>query len=447
MKEQYHCLEIKFNTKWSDDEFYHAHLYLNPEKIELRVYFDSSTRLAFKFMSWLSYNDDYEKINSYTEFKIYEKEEELTGLNFSNSKLIGATSEQTDNHGDYFTIILDQITVSKPIEDDYTNSAKIFLNNQGFELVKNYYSVLFGLGDGNFEIKRMRGMDSFYKLGHSKFRPEFEFPSSDKRDNNEPKIKKVPIIKYQLRDNLTEEEVINYINISCKITSFYHRVKIDFNFAIINLKEKKILVYKTLGKEYVQKTYSLTSFLNVKHRLDGFLKLDWSENYLANQSKLDKAIDSFVQARLLDENSKFLLLYNTLEICMKGYSYKSEQFNLVVNSKVKDEIYNDALEILKKTINSDEYVDFKIKWETVKKKLSFKPMKSHLEDFIKENKIPINEFKIPLSRLKEIRDKLMHGSTNSIKHDEISAANTQLFKIDVILIFNILGIKEWEFNA
>ncbi|WP_373941694.1 hypothetical protein OEG92_19495 [Polaribacter sejongensis] len=73
-------------------------------------------------------------------------------------------------------------------------------------------------------------------------------------------------------------------------------------------------------------------------------------------------------------------------------------------------------------------------------------MKSHLEDFLTQQNISINEFPITLSRLKKIRDKITHGSVNSIKEKQLDIANILIYRINVVLILNMLGINEWKIN-
>jgi hypothetical protein len=51
------------------------------------------------------------------------------------------------------------------------------------------------------------------------------------------------------------------------------------------------------------------------------------------------------------------------------------------------------------------------------------------------------------AKIKDIRDKLTHGSINKINHDQLEIANILLYRITGILILNLLGINEWTLDT
>ena len=63
--------------------------------------------------------------------------------------------------------------------------------------------------------------------------------------------------------------------------------------------------------------------------------------------------------------------------------------------------------------------------------------------------ISLNPGNLPVSidRIKEIRDKLTHGSINSVKPDELEKATRLIYRITGILILNRMGINEWKLDT
>lgn len=445
MKKKFSCLETVFKTNFSDGKSYHTHLFLDTSKIELKIYHKSERDLAYNFMVSCNIKQP-EYLSELLDISVSCKEIDLKGINCNHSKIKSISSDETDDLGNtFFTVIIDQITIYKePIIKNGSDTAKIFLNDDGFDLVKNYYSILTSFRqDGQFDIKRMSGMAEYYKIRKSKFRPEYEFEYSDKRDMKSPKIEKIPIIKFILEEDLSESDIINFIQISCKITSFYLGNNIDYFKAFISLKKCRIIIYKTLDNKFKLNISSINHLLRIGG-IHSFLKLNWNKNYLNNQNLLDKAITNYTHSRLLDSNSKFLLLYNIIEICMTGSTHTGEEFKLTVSQSKKNTLYNQAFEILKETVNETDIEDFEKKWDTVKKQMIYKPMKSPLNCFLIANNIPVDELEISVGKMKKIRDKIVHGSVSSLSYEEVANANAQLFNLGAVLILNVLGIKNWE---
>lgn len=440
---KFHCVDITFKTSFSEVVTYHAHLYLTDNKIVFEVH--SDIEFSSNFLYWFGQNKDSDNISDFMSMKVAENQSDLLEINLEGSKIIGLTSEQFDDfQRRYFTITLNQITLLKKPNEETEEFAKIYLNEDGFDLVKNYYSVFTGFNnDGQFDIKRMRGMDDFYKLGNSLFRPEFEFKVSDSKNSKTPKIEKIPIIKFKFNKDVSETEIYNYLDIACKICSFYLGNNIEYSFAVISLEKYRIIVQKTLESKFKLDISSLNWLLNIKG-IHEFLKLDWQNKYLQNQEKIDKAITNYTHSRLLDSNSKFMLLYNIIDICMSGYKPNSEKFKIIVSKKQKIKHYEDALSILKTTVNENDYDDFSIKWDSVVKLLINKPMKSTLEEFFRENKIEHHKMDISIAKMKSIRDEIFHGRVSKDTSKLIQESNIQLYRITPILILNILEIEIWK---
>ncbi len=98
------------------------------------------------------------------------------------------------------------------------------------------------------------------------------------------------------------------------------------------------------------------------------------------------------------------------------------------------------------TIDVSEREQFKNKWTSFSGKLVYKPMTSPLVKFLESQNLNISEFPISVRELKELRDNITHGSIEKIDREQLRKANQFLYRINGILIFNLIGIKEWKLN-
>jgi hypothetical protein len=108
--------------------------------------------------------------------------------------------------------------------------------------------------------------------------------------------------------------------------------------------------------------------------LEKYLESDWSIGFLQNQEKLFKAIRNYVQAFQVDESSRYILLYNILEIVKGGKSDEPEKFEFILNEQDETEKHQEALATLLKTINRAEHEAFKDKWKGIIGRLKYKPI-------------------------------------------------------------------------
>jgi hypothetical protein len=109
--------------------------------------------------------------------------------------------------------------------------------------------------------------------------------------------------------------------------------------------------------------------------------------------------------------------------------------------------YEEALKIISKTIDKEDYDDFKSKWNNVKRNMTYKPMVSPLKEFLQTQNLNSDEFPITLKKIVQMRSDLTHGSINSVKTEKLEKTNLLLYRISLILILNLLGIDKWELNT
>jgi len=422
-----------------------ARLYLFQNEIEVRIYYNPKTYFGEKLGMWSS------KINwlvfgSYIKTSKENQNYRLQKIDLNNAKLTGLSNSTNyiENHLKYIKIKIDQVKFYWVPAKEEVNTAEFYLNESGFDVVKHFYSIMFGL-DGEFNFQRMKGQDTFYKIGKSRFRPEFNFNYSDDKDKNEVTIIKEPKLQFEFTENISEKDACQYAEVVRLVLSFYCHSNIDFIYSRINLTKYKITIHKTEGKSLKVTRGGLWAFKNHMN-IHRFLLANWQSKTVKNFQKISKAIELFNQSLLVDSNSQFLIRYNIIEIC-NNEKQSGTKFKKVLDSKACQKKYNNALKLLLDTISEDEHAEFTNKWKFVSSKLSTKPMKSPLLSFFENQNLNPIDFPVSLNEIKKLRDNIVHGSIKKVSSEKLRKANILLYRITGILILNLMGISEWEFNS
>lgn len=285
----------------------------------------------------------------------------------------------------------------------------------------------------------MKGMVDFYECDNLKFRPELEFWWKDERSSEEFTIKKIPIISYSFEKE-SYESVKEKIDIICKFLSFCFGIRVNYTNLHYRTDNEIYYLsnYETLDHTYNSKFAPIFRFLNQNCRIEKILSTNWFNHYISKTKKLDKAIENYLHSREVDGSSKFLLLFNIIEIF--NVKQEVEQFEL---NELKDENFKKALELIEETIvDKDEINLLRDKWKWSINKLVLKPMKSPLEETLKYNGIDAEKFGFSFDSLKKVRDKLTHGSVSSIKEEKLKEYTYAIGKISISLILSQLGFKD-----
>ncbi|MFY8096175.1 MAG: hypothetical protein ACOVMH_00005, partial [Flavobacterium sp.] len=314
------------------------------------------------------------------------------------------------------------------------------LNNNGLKVVNKFYSFFTNLGNKNsFEISRMNGMSDYYLINNLKFRPELDFTNNEKRNSEEFTVKKIPTLQFSFTDT-TYENAKSDIEVICQFLSFCYGIRIQYHKMIYRT-EESIYIYwnnEKVDDVYISKISTIFSFLNSNYQIEKILKTNWHVNYLSKRTKFDKAIDNFLHSREVESSSKYLLLFNIIELFNQNQIEEKFETN-----NLKTQNISNALELLEKTlVNEKDLLLFRNKWEGLINKIYTKPLKSPLEETLKSNGIFAENFGFSFSDLKKIRDKITHGSVNSIKEEKLKEYTYAIRKICVSLILSQLGFGD-----
>lgn len=429
----YYCLDLKFKDKSLSDSIHHAHLYIKNEEIFIEIFENKE-----------SPNADRKFTNSENALSFFDENFEVVKSNykviFDGSRIQQVKTFHFKETNKHFVIYLTSVCIIKEnLNKEVFNEGKVYLNTNGLKVVNEFYSFFTNFQNKNiFEIGRMEGMEDFYSFGNLKFRPELEFYANDRRNSEEFTIKRIPIINYSFQDQ-NYESAKEKLDIICKFLSFCFGIRINYT----NLHYKKsdeifyYSNYERLGHNYNSNFASIFSFLKENYRIEKILHTDWFNHYMSNRKKLDKAIENYLHSREVDSSSKYLLLFNIIEIF--NLKQDIEKFKL---NDLQEENFKKALELIEATLADKNEIDLlRDKWKWSTNKLILKPMKSPLEETLKQNGIKVERFGFSFKSLKDVRDKLTHGSVSSIKEEKLKEYTYAIGKISISLILSQLGFK------
>ncbi|MBI6118353.1 hypothetical protein [Salegentibacter maritimus] len=434
----YYCINLKFKDKKISEKIHHSHFYVSDSEMYLKIYFDDeNSRIDRKYM--LSKNthgffeDTFEIIN--TEI----------GLLFNKSRIYRTLSNDVETY-DHFTIYVSDVGIIFPnVHREFINEGQAVIDDNGLKIVNGFYSFFTNIGNKNqYSISRMNGMKDFYKAAKMNYRPELNFVDNEKRGSSEFTVIKIPIINFNFNDIDFEDISLNLEDI-CYFISFCFGIRINIK-KISYRTEEEILIYrKTLPnhKTYISEFLVVFDLLKENYNIQKILNTNWHKYYSNTRKKINKAIDNYLHSREVDLSASYLLLFNIIEI----FNVKQDIEQFEFDSK-KEEKFDEAFELISGSlINKEDEELLKNKWKWVKNKIAIKPMKSSLEETLKINNINSDRFGYSFSHLKKTRDKLTHGSVNSIPDKKLKSQIRCLRKISACLILANLGLKEDIANA
>lgn len=357
------------------------------------------------------------------------------------SKIYKTISFQSDFQNTFFTIYVSKIALVFPNKyKENVNEGKAFLNKNGLKVVNTFYSYFTNLRDKNeFSISRMNGMKEFYEIKNLTFRPELEFTCNETRASEELTIKKIPIINYQYVD-LDFEKAKRTVQIICNFLSFCFGTRIVFE-KLIYRTEVQIFIYRDTSpsnKTFVSDFSLIFYHLEKNYNIQKILKTDWYSNYIKKEKQFDKAIDNYLHSREVDLSASFLLLFNIIEIFNIVQGIEKFEFK-----DSKENNFKKAFELILRSLEKKEdKALLQDKWNGLINKIEIKPLKSPLEETLILNNIKPSDFGFTFNKLKKTRDKLTHGSVNTINDRELELQVFCLRKIAIRLILANLGLKD-----
>lgn len=461
---EFHCLDVEFpdvdfspcfesgNTEVAKS--FHAHLYMSKDEIELKIFYEEDRYRCFveKLDAWTN-KIDWEKFGSFIKVAITQNHtnERIQKIDLSEAKLLNLNNgtDYYENNKKYVILKIDTVKFYCNPNEENKNTAEFYFDDKGFRVVEPFYGnfrpkTLFK-NDGNFNIGRMNDSTKFYKLGISKFRPEFNLVSKDNRKNRVATITKEPKIQFKYQNGITEEKAIFYSDVVLMLASFYHHLKIDYTLRRIHLPESTITIRNIEEKNFLDRRGGLGGF-GINGGLNKFFELSWQKDTIKNYELLSKAITLFNQSHLVDNSSAFLIRYNIIEICGKT-SAEDGIWNFKLKNDELDKFFNDTRESISNIIDETEQEYFNNKWNSIQNIIKSKSLRKQLEDSLTKHGINVESLPIRTSKIVQLRNNITHGNLDKVNVEDLRKTNILLYRISGILILNLMGIKDWKLDT
>lgn len=443
--ENYFCFKIDFvNLEYGyKDSFqekkFHAHLYYqNEEEIELKLFYDEFTQLK-PIIDHFIYSLGFENFGNYLNASELDKNRNLIEIDFSTSRLNQFTINHTNCE---ISLKLDKVRWVFDNKNQSIQFSEFILNDNGFKIIKDYYSIIFQNDENKFEHIKMKDKPESYEIYNCKMQFKFNYLTSSSIDKYEMKIIKVPILKFEYFNKIAETTVLDILERILILSSFYKQGFVDYKFASICINNKNINIRKVDNIETTERYGSFYSW-SIDSDFDKILKLDWQFNLEKHQKKLKRIVELFIHAiQIKDNQSKLLMFYNLIEICAKNSDDISEVINIKEGYN-KEEAKSKAFELLIQIISEEDKLEFENSWKNSTIRLFEKNLTRKINNYLKSIELPLEDLGIRFNKIAQVRGNITHGSL-SITENKLIDINHQLYMICGAIILDMINIKKWS---
>lgn len=414
------------------NEYHEALLIVSDDEIRLDVKFPNLNKISHRMGTWnneISF-DSWGKLVVCENDKAYKDgSSESVSIDFSESKLL-TYKGSTDLP--YISFYIDRIKYSYDYPTD-KDEATFWLNDAGHKFVQDYYNVGWGI-----ELPKRMNIEAHDILG-ARCYPYFDFYRAGGSNSREIIIRKTPKVKWYDFDDI--ESVAKYNGWICQLASLFYGNDINYTGGRIDFKGKRTVIQQTLSTSTL-KSRDILLYFNGLHEIYHFIDAVSFDNYKKHNRKFTRIIERFIQSLYLDGSTRYLALYNILELCKSTYkkdeSTKDNNENPIINAilqQISDCLkkgYDDAIKgVEDKSIQQKIAIQYNAANSALTREPTGQGMESFIEQFFDTDKI--------LTYAKEnifsLRNAIMHGSSMNISNE----INDIVESIGIILILKLLG--------
>ena len=415
-----------------DNEFHEAMLIASDDAIRLDVKFPKLDKISHRMATWnneISFDSFGRLVFCKNNIAYKDESKEAVTIDFSESKLL-TYKGSTDSP--YISFFIDRIKYSYDYQTD-KDEAIFWLNDAGHKFIHSYYNV-----DCGIELPERMKIDAHDILG-ARCYPYFDFYRANRSHSREIIIKKTPKIKWY--DFTDVESVMKYNSWICQLVSLFYGNDINYTGGRIDFEGKRTVIHQILPTSTL-KSRDILLYFNGLHEIYHFINAVSFDNYKKYDQKFTRIIERFVQSLYLDGSTRYLALYNILELCKSTYkkdkSKKGNNDNPTINAilqQISDCLkkgYDDAIkgiedESVKQIIESQ----YNSANSALTREPTGKEMQAFIEKFFDIQKIR-NYTKKDIFKL---RNAIMHGDSMNISYE----INDIVEYIGIILILKLLG--------
>ena len=275
--------------------------------------------------------------------------------------------------------------------------------------------------------------------------PYFDFYRTSESNSREIIIRKSPKVKWYDFDDI--ESVVKYNGWICQLASLFYGNDINYTGGQIDYNNRRTFIFQIVPASTLRNKYTFLYF-NGLHKIYQFINAVSFELFQKTEKQLIPIVRRFIQSLYLDASTRYLVLYNILEIrhsvekenqtpelVLEGVRIKKA---LKLIRKKLNEAYNGALQIVESKKEKDR---LDVRYKATKNALDREPTSYKMQTFIEDQKFDISLINSYIKReiveydFFELRNKVIHGSCIN----NLETASDILEHIDIILILKLLG--------
>ena len=416
-----------------ENEFHEANLTINEDKIILAVRFPHLDIINFRTGTWNN-EVDFDSWGKYViceNNKAYRNEGEAVDIDFSESKLLTYSGS---SNSPYISFLISKIQYSYKYESK-ENEAIFWLNKAGHAFVQDYYNIAWG------KALPERKNIMPHNVLESQCIPLFEFINNDNKNEQKIKIRKVPIIKW--RKFSIWPSVIQYNTWISQLASIYYGNEINYTQARIDSDGRRTIIYQILSDSNL-KSQNTFLYFNGLHQVYKFLDTISYRQIEVYNKQFAAITERFIQSLYLDGSTRYLVLYNILELCQNVYSNGkkdnkiSQAARYAITAKIELLInhitvqFNNVLEDIEDPIIKQSV---KARYNAACSALNREPSGKTMLKFIEEQGFDVDRIRdYTNENIFILRNQIIHGSSVKIS----DSINDILSFIGIVLILRVL---------
>lgn len=417
----------------NENEFHEARLTITEDKIVLAIQFPHLDRINFRMGTWNNEVDFgiWGKYVICENNKAYRNEDEFVDIDFSESKLLTYSGS---SHSPYISFLINKVQYSYNFESE-ENGAIFWLNKAGHTFVQDYYNIAWG------KALPERKNIMPHNVLDSQCIPLFEFINNDNKNDQEIKIRKVPIVKWS--NFSTYQSVIQYNTWICQLASIFYGNEINYIQARVDFDGRRTIIYQMLPDSNIDNQNTFLYF-NGLHQIYNFLDTISYSQIKAYSKQFATISERFIQSRYLDGSTRYLVLYNILELCQNVYckEKKDEKISKAVRKSINAKIellrnyittqFNDIIKDIEEPIVKQS---IKARHNAACSALNREPSGKTMLKFIEEQGFDIDRIREYTNEdIFILRNQIIHGSSVKIS----DSVNDILSFIGKVLIIRML---------
>lgn len=419
--------EINIETlNYDKDTYSHSELLIYDNQLIIKIEQYQTAIVSFRMASL-----DYSKFGSLISYRNAFLKGDAIEMDFSKSELIKYESDTTNATCSFY---IKEMRYSMERKTDKP-VARFVLNDAGHYFIQDYYGNYFH-DPYTLESNLPTRKNITHNVLDTICTPIFDFGFSDSIESREVIISKTPKIEWSNFNGI--DEVVEYNQWICLLASFFFTLNIDYKSAFIDINDKRTIIRKVINTYTIPPKKSLLYFIGYQHIYDFFKYISFSQ-FRECKHTIEATIKRYLQSESLDGATKYLILYNILELCQEKKDipkftniekvkqiYKTESLNSILNSGV---------------IIECEKNEFKKRWSDIWKFLQEKPSPNEMRSFLERKNLNFNTInnyitkEHPKETIISLRNCIVHGSSIHI-NEEINDALSLMSKI---IILDLLG--------